>query len=242
MRFLLVLLALMGLSSRTVAAWKRSAKFASVPPGSSATNQQMTPEVCDASEKATAKEMGLLSNYVTSLFNEADTNHDGDISPSEVYELVLKFYVKVNQQAPVSVPSRERVMALFNRADVSNTGRLDLSEFRRLLRTLYARVSSRVLAFKVIKVLLAPPLAVSLVDVIKNQPSLIEWFENHIPERTPTVVVNLLGKESLWSALFTLTLVIGLSKSALAVIDKIWWGNVNSKEYDGCENDLVPND
>ena len=35
------------------------------------------------SAKAAAIDMGLLSGYVTHLFNDADTNHDGSISPSE---------------------------------------------------------------------------------------------------------------------------------------------------------------
>ena len=239
---LVLLLALVGLTTTRVSAWKRPFRLAARLPSTvfTASGQEAAPEKHGTSEKTAAKDLRFLPNYVTRLFNEADTNHDGGISPSEVYELVLKFYVKVNQQAPVSVPSRERVMTLFRQADTSRSGRLEFDEFRRLMRTLYARVSSRVVAFKVIKMVCAPVLAIKLVDLLKGNSYLKELFDSIVPETTPNFLVALLTKESFWSSIFTLLLVVGLGKAAFGLIDWLWWGRViNNKDYDGCDELLA---
>lgn len=195
-----------------------------------------------SSKNQAVRSLGLLSSYVTKLFNEADSNKDGAISPDEVYELVLKFYVKVNRQAPVPAPSRERVMTLFNNADVTHSGKLDIHEFRRLVRTLYARVSSRIVAFKVVKILCAPILAIRLVDILKGTPMVVGLFDKFIHDTTPSWIAGVVTKETVWSSVFTLLCVIGLGKTALRVIDFLWWGNsIERTDYEGVDELLAKN-
>ena len=236
----LLLIALAGMAT-TANAWRRPSKMASILmpstvlfPGKK-TKRSLTQKERKSQVEA-VKSLGLLSGYVTKLFNEADSNRDGAISPDELYELVLKFYVKVNRQAPVAAPSRERVMILFNNADVSHSGRLDIHEFRRLVRTLYARVSSRIVAFKVVKILCAPILAIRLVDALKGTSLIMHLFDNFVTESTPSWLASLLTKETVWSAVFTLLCVIGLGKTALRVIDYLWWGpRIEGTDYEGVD-------
>ncbi|CAB9510854.1 expressed unknown protein [Seminavis robusta] len=185
---------------------------------------------------ADARERFILDKYVTKLFNDADTNKDGGISPAEVYELVLKFYIFVNQQAPIPPPSRERVMRLFKLADKDRGGRLDLQEFRRLLRTIYARASSRILVFKLVSMLVAPISAISLVEMIQGVPYLVDLFGALLPESTPKFLVNLLEKDSFWVTIFTVLFIQSLGKLALRLVDWFWWGsNSKDKYYEDCD-------
>ena len=165
-----------------------------------------------------------LDRYSSKLFDDADSNHDGSVSPDEVYELILKFYIKVNQKAPIPPPSRERVMKLFDQSDTDRTGRLQLVEFQRLLRTMYARASSRVLAYKVVSILFAPVLSISLINFIQGKTYLKELFNALLPEKTPKKITNLLTKESLWVTMFTMILVKNLGGLILGFVDWMWWG------------------
>ena len=231
----------------TVSAWRHPPKLASLLmpstvlfPGKRNVNKASATAKEKASKQKAVRSLGFLSGYVTKLFNEADSNHDGAISPDEVYDLVLKFYVKVNRQAPVPAPSRERVMTLFNNADVTHSGKLDIHEFRRLVRTLYARVSSRIVAFKVVKILFAPILAIRLVDMLKGTPIVIGLFDKVIHETTPGWIGEVVAKETVWSSVFTLLCVIGLGNTALSVIDFLWWGKpIQGTDYEGVDELLA---
>lgn len=237
---IILLVAIASLAS-SVSAWRRPPRFSSLLlPSTVLFPSRQKNGSLKAKERASKAEavkgLGFLSGYVTKLFNEADSNHDGSISPEEVYDLVLQFYVKVNRQAPVPAPSRERVMILFKNADVSHSGRLDIHEFRRLVRTLYARVSSRIVAFKVVKMLCAPILAIRLVDILKGTPFVMSLFDRIVNESTPSWLASLLTKETVWSSVFTLLCVIGLGKTALRVIDYLWWGlPIEGTDYEGVD-------
>ena len=52
-----------------------------------------------------------FDSMVTNIFNEADSNEDGSVSVDELYEMVLKLYITINQEAPVKPPSRKQVYA-----------------------------------------------------------------------------------------------------------------------------------
>lgn len=218
-----------------VLAWRRPARFVlhprywSFPRGGgigSSSSKTRELSVADESGKKLIKFPRIqrwLDSYSDHLFEDADTNHHGSVSPSEVYDLVLKFYIKVNQQAPIPPPSRERVTKLFQQADTDRSGRLEILEFRRLLRTMYARASTRILAYRFVSMLCAPVISISLVHFIEGQTYLLDLFDVLLPERTPDKVLALLTKESLWITILTMVLVKRLGGLVLGLVDWMWW-------------------
>jgi Ca2+-binding EF-hand superfamily protein len=101
----------------------------------------------------------VLSRHIETIFKEADTNHDGHVDIDEAYALALKLYIYMNRQAPVPPPTPEQVRRLFATADADRNGRLDWDEFRRLMLSLYARSSTRIVAYKTVRFVVAPLLA-----------------------------------------------------------------------------------
>ena len=97
------------------------------------TNSTAIPTCKDASIFSSKKDSSIFSRAIQShaqkLFEESDTNQDGSLYENDVYDLVLKIYIKVNQEAPIDPPSRERVMTLFHQADVLKTGTILPCEF-----------------------------------------------------------------------------------------------------------------
>jgi len=184
-------------------------------------------------EKAARKELGIFAKKLAKIWDEADTDHDGTLSPDEVYELVLKFYIKVNRQAPINPPTRDRVMLLFAQADVSQTGRLDYSEFVRLIRTMYARASSRVLVHKVIQMIFAPLMAISLIHFVQTSEQTQEWIQPvkaTVSEYMPKLIMQFLLMEKLWATLCTVFFVQKLGGLALSFVDWLWWGRFAPKQ------------
>lgn len=232
----LLFFALLSVFATSATAWKRIPRFAILPGRGGVFSFSGPEETHAASAAATKKAMGFFSAYVTKLFNEADTNKDGTLNPQEVYELVLKFYITVNRQAPIRPPSRKRVMILLDKVDKSKNGGLEIDEFRRLLTTLYARGGSRVGAHKLVSLFVAPVGAISLVNMIKGRPYLIDLFTKGIPVGCPEKMIETLTKESLWVTVFTVAFVTQLAKMALSFVDWLWWGNnADDKMYENCD-------
>jgi hypothetical protein len=152
---------------------------------------------------------------------------------TEVYELVLKFYIDINRMAPIPPPSRQRVLSLLRKADKDKSGNLDQQEFERLLSTLYARASSRVLTYRFISNLCAPLCAIRLVDWIRvGQPGLLDAvWSTFVPSQTPEVVVNALSQEKTWIALLTAVLCKQLAGAAMQLVDRFWWGDNAEEQF-----------
>jgi len=102
---------------------------------------------------------GMMGRHIDKIFNEADSNNDGSVEIDEAYVLILKVFIYVNRQAPVQPPSLAKIKTFFATADTDQNGRLELEEFRRLVLFVYARNSTRILAYKVVKHVVAPLLA-----------------------------------------------------------------------------------
>lgn len=181
--------------------------------------------------KKAAKEW--FSDHAAKLFKEADLNQDGTLSLTEVYELVLKFYIVVNRKAPIPPPTRQRVLTLLRKADKDNSGNLDQKEFERLLSTLYARASSRVLTHKLMSNVCAPFLAIGVADFIKGQVGLLDTIWSVVPPQTPQVVVNALSEEKTWIALLAAVFSKQLLSAAMEAVDRMWWGeNAEDQFYE----------
>jgi len=141
---------------------------------------------------------GAVSRHIETIFEEADTNHDGSVEIDEAYTLVLKMYVHINRQAPVPPPTPAEVQKAFETADADRDGRLDRSEFRRLMLFFYARNSTRIIVFRAFRHLLAPLLAfqtfatVSWIRSSRDFPDFV--FLENIPYIAQRYDVNQLWK------------------------------------------------
>ena len=116
----------------------------------------------------------------------------------------------------------------------------DEEEFRRLILTIYSRASTRIIAHKLVSILLAPLLAVSLVNFLKGKPYLQEIADAVLPENTPERVVKIVTTESVWITVFTVLFVQQLGKVVLGLVDLLNWGH-HEKYYDNIHT-LIDND
>jgi hypothetical protein len=124
-----------------------------------------------------------FDRFLEKLFDDADTNRDGSIAFAEVYELVLKMYIKINNQAPIPPPSRKKVLQLYLDADTSNDDRLTKDEFKGLAKTLGRRALSRLVAHKLVTLVGAPILAEYLVRTLAGKEWLPRMAEGLVPKR-----------------------------------------------------------
>lgn len=205
------------------------------------TNSTAIPTCKDASIFSSKKDSSIFSRAIQShaqkLFEESDTNQDGSLYENDVYDLVLKIYIKVNQEAPIDPPSRERVMTLFHQADVLKTGTILPCEFEQLLKTLYARASSRVLTYKIINMVGGPFCAITLINTLKNTPNVMEWISSKVLSKLPSkpmFVMKMVTTEAFWVGVLTSFFVDHLASIALTGVDWLWWGggNIGDLLYD----------
>jgi hypothetical protein len=104
-----------------------------------------------------------INKYAEDLFDKTDANSDGSLSFEEIYKLVLLISIKVNREAPITPPTEENMRILFDKADVSKSGKLTKGEFKKFLRISLPRTSTRVLAHKILSIVVAPMLAFQVV-------------------------------------------------------------------------------
>ena len=124
-----------------------------------------------------------FERYIDKVFANADSNKDGKVNFSEVYELVLKIYVKLNRQAPVPPPSREMVMLFYEKSDKNNDKYLTRDEFEVLVKAVSKRAFVRVVSFKLVKILGAPLVAEYLVRTLSGKEWLSKLASTLVPVR-----------------------------------------------------------
>jgi len=161
--------------------------------------------------------------YLTRLYQEADLNKDGRISFDECYERVLLFYVKLNRQAPIPPPSRAKVLRLYSEADYDHSKSLSEDEFKELASTLASRGATRVLAHKLVTMLVGPWLVTTAVEFFATTESLEsfrqilqETAESNIPDR----LARLAESKSFWK---TVILIITVSRLGNFVLEGVNW-------------------
>ena len=154
------------------------------------------------------------------MFSDTDINHDGTISFQEAYEGVLKFYIKLNQQAPIPPPSREKVILLFLQADQSLSNSLDKEEYSSLLRRLLRRAFYRLAVHKTITIVGAPILAELIVRQLANKKEVLENFTRWIlPVRFHEKMVPIVTSQAFHRALCVTILVATLGNICLKFVN-----------------------
>jgi len=169
------------------------------------------------------KRTSRWDRYLTRLYQEADLNKDGRISFDECYERLLLFYVKLNRRAPIPPPSRAKILRLYTEADYDKTKSPSEEEFKELASTLASRGATRVLAHKLVTMILGPWLATTTVEYLATTESLEpfrqvlqETAESNIPGR----MAGLAETKSFWK---TVVLIITVSRLGNFVLEGVNW-------------------
>jgi hypothetical protein len=103
---------------------------------------------------------------LTQIYEEADLNRDGSISFDECYERLLRFYIKLNQQAPIPPPDRTTVLDLYTEYDWNRNHKLSCDEFKQLAKVLASTALTRLAAHKTVTIVVAPLIATTLVHAL----------------------------------------------------------------------------
>ena len=150
---------------------------------------------------------------IQKLFDNADTNHDGSISRDEAYILVLKWYIKINQRAPIQPPSRQTVNQLFDLlmdSDKDKNCSISMDEFGNFCAVLWRRALVRVVIHKLVTFVGAPLLAEYIVTKSSQQTNVVATLQSLcqklVPARFyPKVATKAFGRTAL-IILFCVTL------------------------------------
>ena len=159
-----------------------------------------------------------IDNYIDGVFDKADINRDGSISIDEVYELVLLIYIKLNRQAPISPPSRAKIIELFTKFDTKKDGRLNSDEFKQFALIGVSRASAKVLSHKLLTFMVAPMLAWKLVKVFPRKEQLGQISKVWLPEKYLNTVLS----ESFWNMGLTILFVSTLGDFAIHISDYLF--------------------
>jgi hypothetical protein len=125
-----------------------------------------------------------IDAFLAQLHGEADLDRDGRVTFEECYARILLFYIYVNRQAEIAPPTRTELANLYQRAGwtlgstttASRTEQpqqhyykgLDADEFTRLAKTFVSRAASRLLVHKIVTIVLAPYVALSILDALDD--------------------------------------------------------------------------
>eukprot|EP00980_Cylindrotheca_fusiformis_P001410 scaffold345_cov134-Cylindrotheca_fusiformis.AAC.21 len=160
-----------------------------------------------------------FDRYIEKVFANADTNQDGTVKFDEVYELVLKIYVKLNRQAPIPAPSREFVMKVYRKSDKNKDNSLTREEFKNLVKTISRNAFFRVASFKLVKLVGAPLLAEYLISTFSGKEWLPKLAAAIIPSRYHEKVLPIITSQSFCRAVLLVLLVMFLGHIVLDIVD-----------------------
>jgi hypothetical protein len=161
-----------------------------------------------------------FDRFSAKIFDDADTNRDGSIDFAEVYELVLKLYIKINNQAPIPPPSRKKVLQLFLDADTSNDDRLSKEEFKRMSRIIGRRAMSRLVAHKLVTLAGAPILAEYLVRTLAGK----EWLSRMtdlLPKRFHERFLPVITSKAFCRTVLIVVLVATLGNIVMSIVNSV---------------------
>ncbi len=165
---------------------------------------------------------GLVSSQciLDKIFDGADTNHDGSVNFSELYELVLKFYISINRQAPVPPPSKKRVLQLFLNANTSHNNRLSREEFLGLANLLAGGAVVRVTAHKLVTLVGAPLLAETLMHTFTGTGILKRVAIFLVPDGYKAKILPIITSHAFCRTVLVIVLVSTLGN---VVLDSVNW-------------------
>ena len=167
---------------------------------------------------------------LTEVFYEADFNRDGSVTFDECYERLLRFYIKLNQQAPIPPPDRNTVLQLYKNADLNHNHRLNVSEFKQLAQSLIGRAYTRLLVHKLVTVLIGPYLATTFVHIVATEPVLAPLrkeacilISEHL--RLPSSLSSVLQSTHFWKTIFLIFTVSQLGNIVLNFVNYLLYTN-----------------
>jgi hypothetical protein len=171
---------------------------------------------------------------LTEVFYEVDFNRDGYVTFDECYERLLRFYIKLNQQAPIPPPDRNTVLQLYKAADLNHNQLLDLSEFKQLAQALIGRAYTRLLVHKLVTVLIGPYLATTFVHIVATTPRL-EPLRKEVSIllsevlHLPSSLLSVLQSTHFWRTIFLIFMVSQLGNIVLNFVNYLLYTKNNDK-------------
>ncbi|CAJ1966597.1 unnamed protein product [Cylindrotheca closterium] len=160
-----------------------------------------------------------FERYIDKVFASADSNKDGKINFTEVYELVLKIYVQLNRQAPVPPPSRETVMKVYQKSDENKDEYLTREEFEVVVKEVSERAFVRVAIMKLMKVVGAPLLAEYLIRTLAEKEWPSELVTTLVPAQYQEKVWPIISSRSFWRSVLIILGVAFLGHFVLGIVD-----------------------
>ena len=175
----------------------------------------------DLSVAASRRGIGFVSSQriADNIFDGADTNHDGSVDFSEVYELVLKFYITINQQAPIPPPSKKRVLQLFLNADNSHNNRLNREEFKGLVNILASRAVARLTAHKLVTLVGAPLMAEYVLRTFTGVSILPRVAKFAVPDRYEAKILPIITSHAFCRTVLVIILVSTLGNFVMTTVN-----------------------
>lgn len=160
-----------------------------------------------------------MNEYADDVFEKTDIDSDGCLSFDEVYKLTLLIYIRVNRKAPIPPPTEKEMRILFDRADFNRSGTLTKREFKRLLRIGLPRTTIRLMAHRIISILVAPMLAYHIVHYISGKNWAKSLAANVVEsKRLPGQYADRVLSEKFWTVGMTVLFVSKLAHGADAIM------------------------
>lgn len=159
---------------------------------------------------------------LSQIYEEADLNHDGNVSFDECYERLLLFYITLNQQAPIPPPDRATVLQLYTESDWNHNRRLNCAEFKQLAQLLGRNAYTRLAAHKIVTLLIAPFLATAFIHVLATTPTLTavrSTLSTANKQYLPSHLAETFESASFWKTVLMIFTVSQLGNTVLHIIN-----------------------
>jgi len=180
-----------------------------------------------------------FKTFCCEAFNEVDLDGNGTVNVDEIYLMVLKLYLKLaafTSIASGTVPTKEQVQKLFEECDQDKNGKLDRTEFLAIAVVLCEGMALRISVQIIVKNLLCPLLAISLVRNLRTiKPT---WMTGIIDDYIEDIM-KILISAALMNSLFNImiygvdtVLRKGSAWHVGGISNKISWDDL---DFDGSE-------
>ena len=184
--------------------------------------EAMAAQMLSRAEKLVAR--ARFSIVAASLFDKADKtgDHDGTISPIELYCLVLQLYTQLQMYVRVTAPTKEHTDKLHATFDLDNSGKLDREEFVLLAAVLGENLALRVALQTTIALIAAPLGGAWIVARLAAIPAVAGAAEAAVVAIAPASLEPLLATAATATTLAAATCVAILVPFALSFTDELY--------------------
>lgn len=115
-------------------------------------------------------------------FVQCDSDGTGEVGKDELYAGVLLVHIQLAKYAGPAAcypPSRQVIDQLFDAADDDNSGSIDEEEFAQIVVISCAQITSRILVYYAVIILLVPYLADHLILALLGMEEKMGWKTGH---------------------------------------------------------------